>query len=76
MKKDIIICNLTNNNEVLNLHNLIDERLYGCKLQGTTLLVGEDFDKEQIKNNMLSEDKLDWMIIHQLNKKLNLFLKQ
>lgn len=42
-------CNLTNTNAVLDLHCLSADDLWGCKLQGTTLLVGEDFNREQLE---------------------------
>lgn len=42
-------CNLTNTNAVLYLCSLDFNELWGCKLQGTTLMVGEDFDKEQLE---------------------------
>jgi hypothetical protein len=34
---------------VLNLHYFDVDHLWGVKLQGTTLLVGEDFDREQLE---------------------------
>ena len=46
---NIHYCNLTNTKAVLDLNYLDVNTLYGCKLQGTTLLVGEDFDREQLK---------------------------
>ena len=46
---NIAYCNLTNTNAVLNLQYLNINELWGCKLQGTTLLVGEGFNKEQLK---------------------------
>ncbi len=42
-------CNLTNTNAVLDLHYFNIDDFWGVKLQGTTLLVGEDFDKEQLE---------------------------
>ena len=42
-------CNLTNTNAVLDLHYFDVDQLWGIKLQGTTLLVGEDFDREQLE---------------------------
>ncbi len=42
-------CNLTNTNAVLKLHYLCVDELWGCKLQGTTLLVEEDFNREQLE---------------------------
>lgn len=45
----ISYCNLTNTNAVLDLNHLSKVDLWGCKLQGTTLLVGEDFNREQLE---------------------------
>lgn len=45
----IKFCNLTNTNAVLYLHFLDINELWGCKLQGTTLMVEEDFDKGQLE---------------------------
>ena len=42
-------CNLTNTNAVLDLHYLNVDQLSGCKLQGTTLIVEEDFNREQLE---------------------------
>ena len=42
-------CNLTNTNAVLDLHYFDANDLWGVKLQGATLLVGEDFDREQLE---------------------------
>lgn len=42
-------CNLTNTNAVLDLHYFDVDKLWGIKLQGTTILVGEDFDREQLE---------------------------
>lgn len=42
-------CNLTNTNAVIDLHYFDVDHLWGVKLQGATLLVGEDFDKEQLE---------------------------
>ena len=54
-------CNLTNTNAVLDLRKLNIDKLYGLKLQGTTLLVGEDFDREKFEkqNNVLGKVKYD-----------------
>ncbi len=46
---EIRYCNLTNTNVVLDLDYLNVDALWGCKLQGTTLLVGEDFNREQLE---------------------------
>lgn len=46
---DLHYCNLTNTNSVLDLHYFDVDQLWWIKLQGTTLLVGEDFDREQLE---------------------------
>ena len=46
---ELMGCNLTNSHAVLDLRYLDATRLWGCKLKGTTLLVGEDFDREQLE---------------------------
>ena len=46
---ELCYCNLTNTNAVLDLHYFDVDQLWGIKLQGTTLLVGEDFDREQLE---------------------------
>ena len=43
---ELIGCNLTNSHAVLDLRFLDAARIWGCRLQGTTLLVGEDFNRE------------------------------
>lgn len=43
---ELMGCNLTNSHAVLDLSSLDVARLWGCKLQGTTLLVGEEFNRE------------------------------
>lgn len=54
-------CNLTNTNAVLDLNSLDVARLWGCKLHGTTLIVGEDFSVEQLEKQRveLGEIRLD-----------------
>lgn len=58
---DIRYCNLTNTNAVLDLHYLNVDQLWGCKLQGTTLLVEEDFNREQLEKQYveLGQIRLD-----------------
>lgn len=58
---ELCCCNLTNTNAVLDLHYLDVDRLWGIKLQGTTLIVGEDFDRKQLEQRKveLGQIKLD-----------------
>ncbi len=46
---DICFCNLANTNAVLDLDSLNVDRLCRCNLQGTTLLVGEGFNRKQLE---------------------------
>ena len=54
-------CNLTNSNAVLDLNHLDISKLYGLKLKGTTLLVGEEFDEDAFEKqkNVLGIVKID-----------------
>lgn len=54
-------CNLTNSNAVLDLNHLDVSKLYGLKLKGTTLLVGEEFDEDAFEKqkNVLGIVKID-----------------
>ncbi len=54
-------CNLTNTNAVLDLCHLNVELLWGTKLQGTTLLVDENFDRKKLEEQkvVLGEVRLD-----------------
>lgn len=45
----LIGCNLTNTNAVLDLHYLNVDELWRCKLQGTTLILEEDFNRKQLE---------------------------
>ena len=72
-------CNLTNSHAVLNLNSLDADRLWGCRLQGTTLLVGEDFNREAFEkqDNELGQVCFDEYTttkqsIQSLIKKLNI----
>lgn len=58
---ELMGCNLTNSHAVLDLRSIDAAKLWGCKLQGTTLLVGEDFDIETFKkqHNELGEVRFD-----------------
>ncbi len=62
---EISYCNLTNTNAVLDLHYFDVDQLWGIKLQGTTILVGEDFDREQLEKQyvelgQVSLDEYTW----------------
>ena len=58
---ELSYCNLTNTNAVINLHYFNVDQLWGIKLQGTTLLVGDDFEREQLEKQSveLGQVKLD-----------------
>lgn len=58
---ELMGCNLTNSHAVLDLNSLDVARLWGCKLHGTTLIVGEDFSVEQLEKQRveLGEVRLD-----------------
>lgn len=46
---EICYCNLTNTNAVLDLQYLNIDKLWGCKLEGTTLIVDEAFNRKQLE---------------------------
>lgn len=56
---ELCYCNLTNTNAVLDLNHLDVDDLYGAKLQGTTLLVGEDFQKEELEKKQVELGEIE-----------------
>ena len=58
---DLSWCNLTNTNAVIELKSIDPDCIWGCKLTGTTLLVDENFDREELekKNVILGTVKFD-----------------
>lgn len=58
---DLSNCNLKNTNAVLYLRSLDTNNLWSCNLQGTTLFVGEDFNRWDLEKqgNVLGEVRLD-----------------
>lgn len=57
----LLYSNLTNTNAVLDLHYFDIDDLWGIKLRGTTIIVGEDFDREQLEKQYveLGQVRLD-----------------
>lgn len=49
----LMCCNLTNTNAVLDLRCSKVSVEFGCKLEGTTLIVDEHFDREVLEKNRL-----------------------